>query len=146
MNLGIFLPIGSSLAEQQKAGQDQRFIKYYLNNYALFFDQIYIFSYKNETYNLPKHCFLIPNKFNLHRFLYTLFLPFVNFQIIKKNRNYDEQERDIAKHFSGNKPHFCNKKPKLISGQKTDSADKNKKRDIAEIHRGDDNGNQYHRY
>lgn len=83
MNLGIFLPIGSSFQDLKKSGQDQRFINYYLKKYQKHFKKIYIFSYKKEKVKLPKNCFLIANHYQLHRFFYSFFMPFMRRRIIQ---------------------------------------------------------------
>jgi len=84
MNLGILLPIGSSLTDQKKTGQDKRFIEYYLKNYNRFFEKIFIFSYGKEKFSFPSKCFLVANKFSLNRFLYSFLLPFLNFKMIRE--------------------------------------------------------------
>lgn len=84
MNLGIFLPIGSSFKDQRKSGQDKRFIDYYLKRYCGDFKKVYIFSYEMEKVRLPRNCILIPNKFRVHRFFYTLLLPFLHWKLIKE--------------------------------------------------------------
>lgn len=78
MTLGIFLGIGESLEQMEKSGQKERFINQYLKEYAKRFDKVYLFSYANETDNLPRNVILIPNKSGFHRFLFSLFLPLVN--------------------------------------------------------------------
>ena len=84
MNLGLLLPIGSSFKDQKKVGQDKRFINYYLSKYNKIFDKVYIFSYDKEKQNLPKNCFLLDNKYSIHRFLYCFLIPFIYRQIIKQ--------------------------------------------------------------
>ena len=85
MKLGIFLPIGGSLGDLEKNGKLSRFLDYYVPAYLKKFDRIYIFSYANEQRSdLPKNCFLIPNKFRFHRYFYTLLLPILNFQKIRE--------------------------------------------------------------
>jgi glycosyltransferase involved in cell wall biosynthesis len=84
MNLGIFLPIGSSFQDLKKSGQDKRFINYYLKKYNQAFARVYIFSYKNEKVKLPFRCFLAGNKHHFHRFFYSFLLVFFNRRIIKK--------------------------------------------------------------
>ena len=83
MNLGLLLSIGGSLSDYKKNGQFERMI-YYLNKYSKTFENVYIFSYLNENLVLPKNCILIPNKFNLHRYLYTILLPLIERKYIKK--------------------------------------------------------------
>lgn len=78
MNLGIFLGVGESLGQMEKSGQKDRFVNQYLKTYAKEFDKVYLFSYGNETYDLPKNITLVPNKSGLHRYLYALLLPFTS--------------------------------------------------------------------
>lgn len=84
MNLGILLPIGSSFKDQKKSGQDKRFIEYYLKVYNQGFEKVFIFSYEDEKYRLPRNCVLTPNVFRLNRFFYSFLLPLFNWQIIRK--------------------------------------------------------------
>jgi glycosyltransferase involved in cell wall biosynthesis len=84
MNLGIFLPLGSSFKDLKKTGQQSRFINYYLKPYSQEFKKVFIFSYEKEKVKLPKNCILISNKNNLQRFLYTFLIPLLNFNIIKQ--------------------------------------------------------------
>lgn len=87
MNLGILLPLGDSLRKSHLHGQDSRFVKYYLNHYCGKFDQVYLFSYENETYSgLPKNCKLVCPPFPMHRFVYGLLLSFLQ---IKKYQQCD---------------------------------------------------------
>lgn len=80
MNLGILLPLGESLKNYAKYGQDIRFVKYYLNKYANNFDQVFVFSYDTEQYlGLPKNCDLICPKVKFQRYLYGILLPFICF-------------------------------------------------------------------
>lgn len=78
MNLGIFLGIGESLKQMEKSGQKDRFINLYLKKYVENFDQVYLFSYDNESLNLPKNITLVPNRSGLHRYLYALLLPIIH--------------------------------------------------------------------
>jgi glycosyltransferase involved in cell wall biosynthesis len=84
MNLGIFLSIGSSFKDQKKSGQDKRFLEYYLKPYAKNFSQVFVFSYENESYKLPKNIEIVKNKSGLHRFFYTFLMPFFHVKEIKK--------------------------------------------------------------
>lgn len=79
MNLGILLPLGSSLEDMRRHGQDVRFVHQYLRYYSSKFDKIYLFSYKKEAYSgLPSNCKLVCPKKKIHRYLYGLVLPFLN--------------------------------------------------------------------
>lgn len=79
MNLGVVLSSGDSFQKMKENGQDARFIKYYLKPYSKNFDKVYVFSYKNEKVkNLPKNIVLVPNKYNIHRFIYGFLMPIFN--------------------------------------------------------------------
>lgn len=79
MNLGVLLPLGESLTNYAKYGQDVRFVKYYLGKYSKNFDKVFVFTYENESYpGLPKNCYLICPANKLHRYLYGLALPLLH--------------------------------------------------------------------
>lgn len=79
MNLGIFLAMGDSFKNLAKSGQDVRFKKFYLSAFAKEFSKVYIFSYANENVSgLPKNVIFVRNRWNLHRYLYSFLLPFLN--------------------------------------------------------------------
>lgn len=83
MILGIFLSSGESFQDLAKNGQDVRFKKYYVESYSKFFEKVYVFSYaKEHITDLPKNVFIIPNKFNLNRYLYGVIMPVLNYRII----------------------------------------------------------------
>ena len=86
MNLGILLSIGESLEKQVESGQFERFKKFYLRKYATNFDQVFVFSYgKDPNFLKEKNLILVSQKSNLHRYFYTLLMPFFerkNFQIV----------------------------------------------------------------
>ena len=85
MNLGILLPLGESLENYSKYGQDVRFVKYYLEKYSESFENISVFSYAVEKYpNLPKNCHLICPTIIVHRYLYGFLLPLIKFASYKK--------------------------------------------------------------
>ena len=85
MNLGIFLASGDSFKNMAKSGQDVLFKKFYLRYFSKNFSQVYIFSYANEKVDgLPKNVQVIPNKYNLHRYLYGLLMPFLNLTLVNK--------------------------------------------------------------
>ena len=80
MNVGIILSVGDGFKNQQKSGQLSRFVDYYLSRYSKNFDKVFVFEYEKEktkteidSYNLPLNCYLISNKYSLHRYLYTLY-------------------------------------------------------------------------
>ncbi len=77
MNLGVLLPLGESLTNYSKHGQDIRFLKYYIHQYCQKFDKVYIFSYETESRALPKNCRLVCPKIKVHRYIYGLILPFL---------------------------------------------------------------------
>src|SRR3989344_2509138 len=83
MNLGIFLASGDSFKNLAKSGQDSLFKKSYLSAFSKEFEKVIIFSYENEqVLGLPHNVRVIPNKYNLHRFIYAILLPFLNLKII----------------------------------------------------------------
>lgn len=85
MTLGIFLSMGDSFQDMEKSGRASQFRQFYLKAFSKSFERIYIFSYANEAVkNLPKNVQVIPNKYNLHRFLYGLAMPFINYRQITK--------------------------------------------------------------
>lgn len=85
MILGIILSIGDSITNMSKSGQDVRFKKYYLEEYSKNFSKIYLFSYKNEKISeLPSNVILVPNKYELSRYLYAILMPFLNLNIFLK--------------------------------------------------------------
>ncbi len=85
MILGIYLSIGDSLSNLANVGQDTLFKKYYLRKFSNEFKEVYIFSYKKEKIqNLPENVKIIPNKYNLHRYIYACLLPLLNFKFIYK--------------------------------------------------------------
>lgn len=84
MNLGLLFSIGGSIQDYKNNGQLKRLIEY-LESYKLIFNKIYIFSYANECENLPSNCILVPNKHNIHRYLYTFLLPFIQAKEFKNS-------------------------------------------------------------
>ena len=85
MTLGIFLSMGGSFKDMAEAGQDELFKKFYLSYFAENFDKVYIFSYENEKErDLPKNVYLIPNRYKLHRYIYSLLIPLINSSYISK--------------------------------------------------------------
>src|SRR4029077_242820 len=83
MTLGVFLSIGESFAGLRRTGQESRFIGEYLRRYAQSFDKVYVFGYADESVTLPTGVVLVPNRFHLHRFIYTLLLPILHPRIIR---------------------------------------------------------------
>ena len=83
MNLGIILALGDSFKNMAKSGQDSFFKKFYLSAFSKEFEKVIIFSYENEqVLGLPHNVRVIPNKYNLHRFIYAILLPLLNLKII----------------------------------------------------------------
>jgi glycosyltransferase involved in cell wall biosynthesis len=87
MNLAIFLSFKETMKIMRTAGQDGRFINYYLEPYSRAFDHIYIFSYGNETFEFPfKNVTLVPNRKNTPIYWYNFTLPFAEKEILKTCR------------------------------------------------------------
>lgn len=84
MNLGLFLAIGESLSDFEKRGQLARLVNYNINKYAQIFDEVFIFTYQNEQFKLPKNCILVTNKWGIHRYIYALLLPIIHIRYVKK--------------------------------------------------------------
>lgn len=83
MILGIFPPQGGSISSLRRTGQDGRFIKSYLGNYARHFAKVYYFSYADEEAELPSNCYLVKNP-GYHRWIYAFLLPFVQRRYIRE--------------------------------------------------------------
>ena len=83
MILGIFPEQGGSISNLRRSGQDGRFIRSYLGNYAKEFDKVYYFSYADEDPQVPDNCYVIKNP-GLHRWLYALALPFVQRRYVQE--------------------------------------------------------------
>lgn len=84
MTLGIFLSIGESFADLKSKGQVTRLLNYNIKYYCRKFENVYIFSYRNEKLPLSKNCVLVPNKSKLHRYVYSLLLPIIHKKEIKQ--------------------------------------------------------------
>lgn len=85
MNLGVLLSAGDSLEIQEKSGQFGRFAKFYLEKYSKNFDDVFVFSYgKDANFSNYRSFKLIPNRFNLHRFIYTFLMPISEKENFKK--------------------------------------------------------------
>lgn len=83
MKLALFPARGESLESLEKAGQLSRFVNYYLKKYVSAFDEVYVFSYKNEDAALPQRCTLMPNRQNFGAGAYSLLLPIIHRDEIK---------------------------------------------------------------
>jgi|SRR3989344_3996522 len=75
MILSIFLSLGESWEDLEIHGQDELFIKNNLHNYSRKFERIYVFSYGKKSTLIHKNIFVLPNRFGLHRFIYTFLCP-----------------------------------------------------------------------
>lgn len=85
MNLGVILAIGESLSDLEVKGQLKRLIDYNIREYSKAFDKVFIFSYEDEkNFKLPKNCQLVANTSGLHRYLYSILMPVISFEKIKK--------------------------------------------------------------
>jgi len=78
MNLGVILAIGESFQDLEKKGQLKRLLNYNIKSYSKNFDKVFIFSYKNDkNFKLPKNCYLVSNKREINRYIYSLTMPFI---------------------------------------------------------------------
>ncbi|MCM8787207.1 MAG: glycosyltransferase family 4 protein [Candidatus Omnitrophica bacterium] len=75
MNLGVFLAIGESFKDFKEKGQDKLLLNYNLKTYSQNFDKVYVFSYEKERYIYFNNVIFLPNKYSLHRYIYSLILP-----------------------------------------------------------------------
>ncbi len=82
MNLGLFLAIGESFADFEKKGQESLIKNYLLKNYSKNFKKVYVFSYGNERKVYFGNVYIIPNSWNLHRYIYSLLLPILQWKYI----------------------------------------------------------------
>jgi len=109
MKLAIFLAIGESLKDLGQKGQLKRLVDYNIKKFSRDFEQVYIFSYANEERKIYKNCRVIPNKYGLHKYLYSIVLPLAHMKILN--------ECDVSRglQLSGGIPAFFTK---LILGKK----------------------------
>ena len=75
MILGVFLAIGESIRDFKNKGQDKLLINYNFKTYSENFDKVYVFSYENERYTFFSNVIVLPNKYKLPRYFYSIFLP-----------------------------------------------------------------------
>ena len=80
--IGVFLNLGESFTSL--SGQAELMLQANILPYAQAFDRVYIFTYAQEKVNLPANCYLVTPPFRLHRYIYTLILPFMHRSIIKQ--------------------------------------------------------------
>lgn len=84
-NLAYFFPIGGGLTDLQKSGQDKRFVNGEYPYYLESFKKLYLFDYSYKFYDTGCIDMVqIVNKHHLSRFVYTLFLPFINRRLIRE--------------------------------------------------------------
>lgn len=83
MTLGVILAIGESWEDFIKKGQDSLFLENNLKQYSEHFDQVLVFSYGPISKKLLPNVYLIPNKYKLNRFIYSVLLPILNLKLIK---------------------------------------------------------------
>lgn len=84
MKLGVFLAIGESFSDFKNKGQDELIINYHLKNYSQNFEKVYVFSYANENIKYFSNVVILPNKWRLHRYIYSIFMPLLYWQTIKE--------------------------------------------------------------
>lgn len=84
MTIGIFLAIGESFRDFESKGQLKRILNYNIKIYSQAFDKVYIFTYADEKYNLPKNCELISNRFCLHRYVYAFLIPIIHYRRVRE--------------------------------------------------------------
>lgn len=84
MTLGVILAIGESFSDLQEKGQAARMVDYNIKSYAKNFEEVYIFSYADEKWPLPKNCHLIANKLKLPRYIYALVMPLIKWEEFRK--------------------------------------------------------------
>lgn len=84
--LGILLNLGDSFRQYRKSGRDSHWLNNYLRFYPNFFSPVYVFSYANESNPYPKLITLLPNRFNLPRWLYVWLIPWFYRKELKQCR------------------------------------------------------------
>ena len=80
--LGLFLNLGESFTSL--GSQAELMINQNIKAFAKAFDQVYIFTYRQEKINLPENCILVTPPWPLHRYLYALLLPLIHSRIIRQ--------------------------------------------------------------
>ena len=83
MILGVFPEQGGSITNLARTGQDTRFIRSYLGQYAQAFEKVYYFSYIDENPIVPDNCYVIPNP-GYHRWAYAFLLPWVQRKYVRE--------------------------------------------------------------
>lgn len=84
MTLGVILAIGESLEDFNSKGQLKRLVNYNFKKYSRSFDKVYIFSYGQQKFALPQNCILIANEHKIHRYIYALLMPVINYKQFKQ--------------------------------------------------------------
>lgn len=84
MTLGVILAIGESLEDFNSKGQLKRLVNYNFKKYSQSFDKVYIFSYGQQKFALPKNCIYIANEHKIHRYIYALLMPVINYKQFKQ--------------------------------------------------------------
>lgn len=82
MNLGVFLAIGESIEDFKLKGQESLVINNNFKEYSKNFFKIYIYSYANESYVFFNNVYIIPNKYNIHRFFYVFLIPIIHYKTV----------------------------------------------------------------
>ncbi len=77
MNLGVFLNIGESFDDYRKKGQYDLIAEYLLSNYSRNFEKVFVFSYADEKFTIFNNVCILPNKWRLNRFFYSILAPFL---------------------------------------------------------------------
>ena len=84
-SLVLFLNLGDSVESLEKSGQWERFLNEYLRRYCRHFERVMVVSYgKSKGKNLPVNCEILTNRYKLHRFAYTILVPFLHYAQIKQ--------------------------------------------------------------
>lgn len=110
MNLGILPPLGGSLTDMARYGQDERFLQYYAAKYSEKFSQVYYFSFiREQRKDIPHNFKIIALEHPLHRYLYGLLLPLI------KSDEYKQCDVFRAIHLSGSIPAIIGK---ILYGKK----------------------------
>ena len=86
--LSVFLAIGESWEDFEKKGQAQLLLRNNISFYRRAFKQVFVFSYGQKSGELLPNVELIPNRFQLHRYIYAILLPFLNREKLQKSDVY----------------------------------------------------------
>jgi glycosyltransferase involved in cell wall biosynthesis len=83
-SLGILLNSGDSFEAMKREGQEDRFRNHYIPRWKNVFDDITIFSYATKTPDLGDAVRVVPKTSNLKGQLYSLLMPFVQWEKFKR--------------------------------------------------------------